>query len=267
MKVYCNTLLRSIEAESEGATALSGTKTVKYGPSGKSFPGTEEEEAVEEGSEGGFDVVLAAIGRVPHTARLGLDKAGVTMTGSGHVEVDDDSSTSAEGVYAVGDVIGKADLTPAAIMAGRVLADRLFGPAPRKERKPDYDAIPTAVFTHPPMGACGLTEPQAEEKYGKENLTVYTSRFTNLYYAPFDHLEPADKPKTAMKVICTGEDERVVGIHMIGMAVDEILQGFGVAMKMGCTKADLDRCVAIHPTAAEELVTMAPWGGSKKDDE
>ena len=219
-----------------------------------------------DGAEGGFDVVLSAIGRDPHTARLGLEAAGVGMRTSGHIEVDADSNTSTAGVYAVGDVIGKADLTPAAIMAGRVLADRLFGPEPRKERRPDYDAIPTAVFTHPPMGACGLTEPQAEEKFGKDAITVYNSKFTNLYYAPFDHLEPADKPKTSMKIICAGPEERVVGLHMIGMAVDEILQGFGVAMKMGCTKADLDKCVAIHPTAAEELVTMAPWGGSKRDD-
>lgn len=106
-----------------------------------------------------------------------------------------------------------------------------------------------------------MTEPEAEAKYGKDNLKVYTSKFSNLFYGIFD-MEPSEKPKTLMKVICAGLDEKVVGMHVLGMGADEMMQGFGVAMKMGCTKADLDSCVAIHPTAAEELVTMGVWGTS-----
>ncbi|EEQ97120.1 glutathione reductase, putative, partial [Perkinsus marinus ATCC 50983] len=126
-----------------------------------------------------------------------------------------------------------------------------------------YETIPTVVFAHPPIGTCGLTEAQAVEKYGKDNLKIYRSRFVNLYYGIFQ-VEPSDKPKTLVKVICTGPEEKVVGLHVIGMAADELLQGFAVAMRMGATKADLDRTVAIHPTAGEEIVTLAPWGPMSK---
>ncbi len=111
------------------------------------------------------------------------------------------------------------------------------------------------------IGTCGMTEPQAIQKYGMDNIKIYTSTFTNLYYGIFD-MKPEDKPKTRMKIVCAGIDEKVVGIHVLGMGADEMMQGFGVAMKMGATKADLDACVAIHPTAAEELVTMGTWGTS-----
>mmetsp|Transcript_28091 Transcript_28091/g.43401 ORF Transcript_28091/g.43401 Transcript_28091/m.43401 type:complete len:505 (-) Transcript_28091:34-1548(-) len=214
------------------------------------------------GVVGGLDVVLAAIGRVPNTDGLGLVAAGVELAGDrGHVRVDVESNTSAEGVYALGDVCGNVELTPMAIAAGRRLADRIFGTAPGRPTKVSYENVPTVVFSHPPIGTVGMTEPQAEKKYGRENLKIYNSTFTNLYYGIFD-MDPADKPKTTMKLVCAGTDELVVGIHIIGLGADEMLQGFGVAVKMGCTKQDLDSCIAIHPTASEELVTMGVWGTS-----
>eukprot|EP00624_Nannochloropsis_granulata_P003205 evm.model.NODE_26190_length_16781_cov_17.422977.5 len=123
----------------------------------------------------------------------------------------------------------------------------------------DYDDVPTVVFSHPPIGTVGLTEQQAKEEYGESNVKVYSSKFVNLFYGPW-RLAPEEKPKTAMKLVCVGEEEKVVGLHVIGMGADEMLQGFAVAMKMGATKADFDACVALHPTAAEEFVTLAPWG-------
>lgn len=114
------------------------------------------------------------------------------------------------------------------------------------------------------VGTCGLTEPKAIEKYGKDNIKVYTSKFSDSHYGIFD-VKPEDKPKTVMKLVCAGRDEKVVGIHVLGMGADEMMQGFGVAMKMGATKADLDSCVAIHPTASEELVTMGTWGTSPQE--
>jgi glutathione reductase (NADPH) len=116
------------------------------------------------------------------------------------------------------------------------------------------------VFSHPPIGTVGLTEAQATEKYGADSLKIYTSSFVNLWYGPYYQGGPGDKPVTKYKLICEGPNERVVGIHLIGMASDEVIQGFAVALKMGATKADFDSAVAIHPTAAEELVTLPPWG-------
>jgi len=130
---------------------------------------------------GGLDVVLAAIGRVPNTDGLGLVAAGVELAGDrGHVRVDVESNTSAEGVYALGDVCGNVELTPMAIAAGRRLADRIFGTAPGRHTKVSYENVPTVVFSHPPIGTVGMTEPQAEKKYGRENLKIYNSTFTNV---------------------------------------------------------------------------------------
>jgi glutathione reductase (NADPH) len=129
------------------------------------------------------------------------------------------------------------------------LSNRLFGGEQYKDDKLDYDNIPTVVFSHPTAGTCGLTEPQAKEKYG--DIKVYQAKFVNMYFGLLDHKEP-----TAYKIICAGPDEKVVGLHLLGRGSDEILQGFGVAIRMGATKKDFDNCVAIHPTAAEELVTM-----------
>jgi len=207
----------------------------------------------------GFDSIVMAIGREPLVDPLGLDKAGVAMQkGSKYIEADECQNTNVDGVYALGDVCGNIELTPMAIAAGRRLSDRLFGGI--KDSKADYDLVPTVIFSHPTIGTIGLSEHEAREKYGDDEIKCYTSTFVNLFYGPWTSVEPADKPKTAYKLVCLGKEEKVVGLHCIGMASDEVLQGFGVAMKMGATKADLDSCIALHPTAAEELVTMAPWG-------
>ncbi len=176
--------------------------------------------------------------------------------GPPYIQVDDYQNTSVDNIKALGDVCGRVELTPMAIAAGRRLSDRLFGGI---QTKASYENVPTVVFSHPTIGTCGLTEPQAIDKYGQDNLKIYRSTFVNLHYSMYE-MEPSDKPKTLFKIICAGVEEKVVGLHLIGMGADEILQGFGVAMKMGCTKADLDSCVAIHPTAAEELVTMGTLG-------
>lgn len=207
----------------------------------------------------GFNSIVMAIGRQPLVDCLDLNKAGVAQQSkSKYIEVDDFQNTNVKGVYALGDVCGNIELTPMAIAAGRRLSDRLFGGI--EDAKADYDLVPTVVFSHPVIGTIGLTEEEARNKYGEEQIKVYTSTFVNLFYGPWTSIEPADKPKTAYKLVCLGQEEKVIGLHCIGMASDEVLQGFGVAMKMGCTKADLDSCIAIHPTASEELVTMAPWG-------
>ncbi|DAZ99275.1 TPA: LOW QUALITY PROTEIN: hypothetical protein N0F65_005443 [Lagenidium giganteum] len=204
----------------------------------------------------GFDTILYAIGREPRTKDLGLEAAGVALTPTGHIIVDAQENTSAKGVCAIGDATTTGwELTPVAIAAGRRLADRLFGNEP--DACLNYKQIPTVVFSHPPLGTIGYTEPQAIEAFGAENVKVYTSKFVNLLYAMS---EPEHKAKTAMKLVCVGENETVVGLHVAGEGADEMLQGFGVAIKMNATKADFDNIVAIHPTAAEEFVTMAPWG-------
>ena len=198
---------------------------------------------------GGFDCLLWAIGRCPNTEALGLDGAGVATDRAGHVVVDAFQNTGANGVYAVGDVTGKAQLTPVAIAAGRRLADRLFGDQP--DRRLSYENIPSVIFSHPPVGTVGLSEAQARERFGDEAVRVYRSKFVPMYNALTEH-----KPRTVMKLVTVGEDERVVGCHLIGAGADEMLQGFAVAVTMRATKADLDNTVAIHPTSAEELVTM-----------
>jgi glutathione reductase (NADPH) len=208
----------------------------------------------------GAEIVLMAPGRLPNTETLHLDKAGVNLSpGTTYIHVDEYQTTSASNVYALGDVCGSVELTPMAIAAGRRLADRVFGGIANS--KVSYELVPTVVFSHPTIGTIGMTEKQALAKYGQDNIKVYKSRFPNLYYGIFS-MESDEKPKTLMKLICAGETELVVGLHVIGMGADEMLQGFGVAMKMGATKADFDSCIAIHPTAAEELVTMGTWGTS-----
>ncbi|CAM9348652.1 unnamed protein product, partial [Phaeothamnion confervicola] len=201
--------------------------------------------------------VLVAVGRTPLVEPLQLPSAGVATNEKGFVTVDAYQNTNIKGVYALGDGV---ELTPMAIAAGRRLADRLFGGAAFADAKADYDNVPTVVFSHPTIGTLGLTEEAARQKYpGEGRVRVYKSKFTNLWYGPWQ-MAPEDKPKTAMKMVCVGEEERVVGLHTIGMGSDEMLQGFAVAVKMGATKADFDACVAIHPTASEEFVTLPPWG-------
>lgn len=208
----------------------------------------------------GFDCLLGAIGRspLPITSSLGLTAAGVETTVQDHIKVDAFQNTSTPGVYALGDVCGNVELTPMAIAAGRRLADRLFGNMPNA--KADYNNVPTVVFSHPPIATVGLTEEEAVQRYGSEGLKIYTSSFVNLWFGPFYKGGPGDKPVTKYKLICEGPTERVVGIHLIGLASDEVIQGFAVAMKMGAVKNDFDSCMAIHPTASEELVTLPPWG-------
>jgi glutathione reductase (NADPH) len=193
------------------------------------------------------DCLLWAIGRRAHTDHLELDAAGLSARDDGTIAVDAFQNTGVANIHAIGDVTGQAELTPVAIAAGRRLAARLFRNQP--DSRLDYETIPTVVFSHPPIGTVGLTEDEARKAHGE--VKVYTSRFTGLYHALTEH-----KPRTAMKLVCTGADERIVGAHIIGDGADEMLQGFAVAIRMGATKADFDDTVAIHPTAAEELVTM-----------
>jgi len=188
-------------------------------------------------SFGPFDQILFATGRVPLVDKLNLQAASIKSNSKGAIEVDEYQCTSTKGVYAVGDVCSSIQLTPTAIAAGRRLADRLFNKMPNA--KANYDLVPTVVFSHPPIGTIGMTEEEAVAKHGKENIKTYTSTFTNLYYGTFK-MEPDDKPKTAMKLVCLLPSERVIGLHSIGMGTDELLQGFGVAMKLGATKADFD---------------------------
>ncbi|RMZ90498.1 hypothetical protein DV736_g2284, partial [Chaetothyriales sp. CBS 134916] len=210
---------------------------------------------INDGSEFETNELLWAIGRSPETRGLGLESINIKRTPRGHLVVDKYQNTSVPGIYALGDVTGQAELTPVAIAAGRQLGNRLFGPLELSTSHLDYERIPTVVFSHPTVGTTGLTEPQAIEKYGKENVKVYKTRFSNMYYDLFPPEEKKKNP-TAFKLICQGPDEHIVGLHILGDGTDEMMQGFGVAVKMGARKKDFDSCVAIHPTSAEELVTL-----------
>lgn len=205
---------------------------------------------LENGDSQNVDTLIWAIGRHPATDAINLDTTGVATNDRGYIKVDEYQQTNVKGIYCVGDIMeGGIELTPVAVKAGRQLSERLFNNKP--EAKMDYELVPTVVFSHPPIGTIGLTEPEAIEKYGEENVKVYSSGFTAMYTAVTQHRQPCK-----MKLVCAGEDEKVVGLHGIGFAVDEMIQGFGVAMKMGATKADFDSVVAIHPTGSEEFVTM-----------
>jgi len=195
------------------------------------------------------DVVLWAIGRSANVKELNTEKIGIKLNGNGYIEADDFQNTNVKNVYAIGDVTGKFMLTPVAIAAGRKLSDRLFNN--QTNAKLDYSNIPTVVFSHPTLGTVGMTELQAKEKFGASNVKVYTAGFTGMY-----HAVTSRKTKTACKIVCAGDNEKVVGIHVMGNGADEIIQGFAVAIKMGATKADLDATVAIHPTTSEELVLL-----------
>jgi glutathione reductase (NADPH) len=195
-----------------------------------------------------FDSVLFATGRRPNSTGLGLEAAGVQVGADGAIVVDAYEDTSVPGIHAVGDITGKLQLTPVAIAAARRLMDRLFGG--RTGAKLDYENVPSVVFSHPPLGTVGLSEERARAQYG-EGVKTYTSRFRPMLTALVDSPQ-----RSLFKLVCVGEDERVVGIHLLGEAADEILQGFAVALKLGMTKRQLDDTVAIHPTSAEEVVLM-----------
>jgi glutathione reductase (NADPH) len=197
---------------------------------------------------GPLDSVIWAVGRVPNVEELALSLAGVHLSPEGFIATDAYQATNAQGIYAIGDVTGRIPLTPVAIGAGRRLADRLFGGQP--QRHLDYDIVPTVIFGHPPIGAVGLSEARARALHGSA-VRIYNSSFVPLY-----HAMTIRKPHTHMKLVTVGEEEHIVGLHVIGPGADEMLQGFAIALRMGARKRDFDDTVAIHPTSAEEFVTM-----------
>lgn len=200
------------------------------------------------------DEVIWTVGR-KSLIEFGLDKVGVEYNDKLQVVADEYQQTSNPKIYSLGDVVGKVELTPVAIAAGRKLSNRLFsGQDVFAQDKLDYNLVPLVIFSHPEAGSIGLTTKEAKEKYGETNVKTYESTFNAMYYAMMDSDDL--KSPTQYKIIVAGPEEKVVGLHIIGDSSAEILQGFGVAIKMGATKADFDNCVAIHPTSAEELVTM-----------
>ncbi len=205
--------------------------------------------ALENGKEFEVDCLIWAIGREPANDNINLAAAGVKTNEKGYITVDKYQNTNVKGIYAVGDNTGAVELTPVAVAAGRRLSERLFNNKPDEHL--DYSNIPTVVFSHPPIGTVGLTEEQAKEQHGEENVKVYKSAFTAMYTAVTQHRQPC-----RMKLVCVGPEEKIVGIHGIGFGMDEMLQGFAVALKMGATKKDFDNTVANHPTGSEEFVTM-----------
>jgi glutathione reductase (NADPH) len=226
LTVQEHVVLREVREESAKKTLLA--------QDGRSFPG--------------FDCLLWAIGRHSNVAGLDLGKAGVKLDDCNFVVTDAFQNTNVAGVYAIGDVSGRAALTPVAIAAGRRLSDRLFGGKP--QRRLEYSMIPSVVFTHPPIGTVGASEAEARAQYG-DAVKVYVADFTPMY-----HAMTRRKSHTDMKLVCVGPEQRIVGCHIIGAGADEMLQGFAVAIRMGATKQDFDDTIAIHPTSAEELVTM-----------
>lgn len=209
-----------------------------------------------------FDCILLAIGRKPVTDQIGLQNTSVALNKSGHIVVDKFENTNVPGIYAIGDITSTGfELTPVAIAAGRRLADRLFLGEDRARIA--YEMIATVVFSHPPIGCIGLTEPQAKAEFGEENVRVKQSRFNSMLYAFNDDDK---KVKTGLKLVLKLPEEKVVGLHCIGPYSDEMMQGFAVAVRMGATRADFEASVAIHPTIAEEFVTFGGWGQDKSGE-
>jgi glutathione reductase (NADPH) len=205
-------------------------------------------DCADQARHGPYDCVISAIGRVSNTGELSLDAAGIAVRDDGAIATDAHENTNVEGVYAIGDVNAKRPLTPVSVAAGRQLAERLFGGKP--EAHLDYDCIPSVVFSHPPIGSVGLSEAEARDQFG-DAVRVRKGEFASMLWSLAER-----EGTTMMKLVCAGDDERVVGLHGIGPGMDEILQGFAVAVRMGARYADLQRTVAIHPTSAEEFVTM-----------
>lgn len=234
-----------MQMQADGVRVIAQTKIEKVEKAPAGLRITQQGGDVVEGLDG----LLWAIGRRPNTDRLDLRATGVAIDAGGTIPTDPYQATNVAGIYAIGDVIGKLELTPVAIAAGRRLADRLFGGM--KDRKLDYENIATVLFTHPPIGTIGLSEHEAVQVHGAGAVKVYETGFTPMY-----HALTRRKVKCAMKLVVTGETEKIVGCHIIGPGADELMQGFAVAVHMGATKRDLDDTVAIHPTVAEELVTM-----------
>jgi glutathione reductase (NADPH) len=199
-------------------------------------------------AHGPYEAVLWAVGRVPNSEGLGLDGIGVACDARGFIQVDAHQNTSVAGISAIGDVTACPALTPVAVSAGYALVERLFGSQPQAQF--DYQAIPTVVFADPPLGKIGLSEREARARHG-DAVRVYSKQFVPLQFAVAGHRVP-----TVMKLVCTGDDERVLGMHALGPGVDEMLQGFAVAMRQGLTRRDLRSAVAIHPTSSEEMLLM-----------
>jgi glutathione reductase (NADPH) len=215
---------------------------------------------LEDGSTQGVDAVLYATGRVPNVQGLGLEAVGVAQGKDGAVVVNEDYQTNVPSIYALGDVTARIQLTPVALGEAMVLVDHLFGPqAGKAKRGMSYQFIPTAVFTHPNIGTVGYTEIEARKKFGC--VTIFRSDFKAL-----KHTLSGSTERTLMKLVVEDATDRVVGLHMVGPDAGEIVQGFAVAMKAGATKAVFDSTIGIHPTMAEEFVTMrepvAPLAGS-----
>ena len=196
-----------------------------------------------------FDEVIFAIGRTPNTDTIDIETTGIKLPNSGIVNVDKFQETEIKDIFALGDIVGKYELTPVAIAAGRRLSDRLFDE--KKDAHLKYENIPTVLFSHPTAGTIGLTEKQAIQKYGAENIRVFESSFNPMFYA-FSN----NKITSFIKLIVKAVDDIVIGLHIVGDASDEILQGFAVAINMGAKKSDFDLTIAIHPTIAEEIVTL-----------
>ena len=192
------------------------------------------------------DVLMFATGRLPNTKDLGLERAGVEIDAQGAVPVDDENRSTCPSIFAVGDVTNRVQLTPVAIREGQAFADSFFG---NKPTKVNYDCIPSAVFSHPPLGGVGLTEAQARNQLG--SVKVYTSDFR-----PMKNVLANRNERALYKLVVNSINDKVVGAHMIGPEAPEILQMVAVAVKAGLTKAQFDECVAIHPTMAEELVLL-----------
>ena len=197
------------------------------------------------------DLVLYATGRRPNTADLGLETAGVELNDKGAIAVDDEYRSSVPSIYAIGDVTDRYNLTPVATAEGTALANNLFN---NQSRRVDYRDIPTCIFSQPNLGTVGLTEEQARQEYA--NVEIYKSRFTSL-----KHTLTGNSEKTLMKMIVDRDTDRVLGVHMVGADAGEIIQGIGIALKAGATKATFDATIGIHPTAAEEFVTMREPAG------
>ena len=216
--------LREIEKSSSGSLRLH----------------TREDDSLE------VDVVLCATGRVPHSQGLGLQEVGVRLDDKGAVMVDEHSRSSVESLYAVGDVTNRINLTPVAIAEGRAVAATLFG---RGRHAVDHEGVASAVFSHPPVACVGLTEAEARERHGP--VDVYVKRFS-----PLAHALSGREERVLVKVLVEPKGERVVGFHMVGEHAPEILQGLAVALRCGVTKTQLDATVSIHPTLAEEFVSL-----------
>jgi len=226
--VHSNTQLAKVEKLEDGTLTL----TDKQG-----------------GVHAGYDRLIWAIGRAPNSANLNIEAAGVKTKENGYIIVDEWQNTSTPGIYALGDVCGNVELTPVAIAAGRALSERLFNG--KENSKMDYNLIPTVIFSHPPYGVCGLSEEAAKKEFGEDNVKVYKTQFTNMYFSMLER-----KQTTFMKMVTQGPNEKVVGLHLLGLGCDEMLQGFAVAMKMGATRQDFHNTCAIHPTGSEEVALL-----------